>query len=300
MKAHQSKSFRTYLEDGQIVWDYSGNYHLKNTRSQPAETGIDWMWMLNQFSNGLVKLFVALKYLLLVLLWRPVRSQNLPWLKIGFLSVAAFFLLRSDFRYHISDRTQLKTSREFTSPKESKLSSWLAFDGLLRKPVDLDSKDNPFVPLPTDELTDRKAKEYILRYAKIAVVEMHKFGIPASVKMAQALIETGNGESALARKNNNHFGVKCFSNKCKKGHCSNFGDDHHKDFFRKYGSAWESWRAHSQMISTGKYKTLITKGNDYESWAHGLKKMGYATDKNYNTKLIETIEKYQLQLLDDL
>ena len=63
---------------------------------------------------------------------------------------------------------------------------------------------------------------------------MDKFGIPASITLAQGLLESNNGESRLTTKNNNHFGIKCFSRKCKKGHCSNFSDDSHKDFFRKY------------------------------------------------------------------
>ena len=130
------------------------------------------------------------------------------------------------------------------------------------------------------------------------VTEMKKFGIPASVKMAQGLLESNAGTSKLATKNNNHFGIKCFSKSCGKGHCSNFHDDHHKDFFRIYKSAWESWRSHSKMIVSGRYKALLKHGNDYKAWAQDLKELGYATDSRYTEKLVETIEKYQLYHLD--
>ncbi|MCB0619480.1 MAG: glucosaminidase domain-containing protein, partial [Saprospiraceae bacterium] len=73
---------------------------------------------------------------------------------------------------------------------------------------------------------------------------------------------------------------------------------HHKDFFRIYDSAWESWRAHSEMLATGRYKELLKNKNDYRAWAKGLKSLGYATDPNYERKLVETIEKYHLQVLD--
>ena len=127
---------------------------------------------------------------------------------------------------------------------------------------------------------------------------MRKFGVPASISLAQGLIESRAGSSKLAKTNNNHFGMKCFSRKCKKGHCSNFTDDTHKDFFRIFDNAWDSWRAHSQMISTGRYAKLKKYGHDYRKWANGLKSVGYATDRNYAEKLIGVIEKYNLNRFD--
>lgn len=153
-------------------------------------------------------------------------------------------------------------------------------------------------PTPTANLRQKKAEAYIRRYAKVAIAEHKKFGIPASIKMAQALVESRAGESMLAQKNHNHFGLKCFSKKCKSGHCTNLTDDSHKDFFRNYHSAWESWRAHSQLLSTKRYKPLHKYGDDYKAWAKGLKKIGYATDKDYDKKLIDIIETYQLYRLD--
>ncbi|MCH2046825.1 MAG: glucosaminidase domain-containing protein, partial [Saprospiraceae bacterium] len=148
-----------------------------------------------------------------------------------------------------------------------------------------------------DEATIR-AKSYIRRFHKLAISEMKKFGVPASIKMAQALLESSSGNSKLALQNNNHFGIKCFSKNCKPGHCTNLHDDHHKDFFRKYDNAWHSWRAHSRLLSSDKYNSLKSLGKDYKKWAKHLKVKGYATDPAYPEKLINLIEKYQLNLLD--
>lgn len=146
----------------------------------------------------------------------------------------------------------------------------------------------------------KKQLAYVSRFADVAQAEMKKYGIPASIKLAQGLIETNAGASRLSTKNNNHFGMKCFSRKCKKGHCSNFTDDSHKDFFRVYKSAWSSYRSHSQMlVSNKRYKKLFKLAPaDYRGWAKGLYKAGYATDKKYAEKLIRIIEELGLQKYD--
>lgn len=143
-------------------------------------------------------------------------------------------------------------------------------------------------------------QSYIDRFHKVAVQEQAKFGIPASIKLAQGIVESGNGSSRLAANHNNHFGMKCFSKKCGPGHCVNFKDDSHKDFFVSYSTAWESWRAHSRLLSSSHYSDLKKLGNDYKAWAKGLKKKGYATAKDYDTKLIKVIEDYRLHEFDHL
>lgn len=139
---------------------------------------------------------------------------------------------------------------------------------------------------------------YIKRFSKVAISEMQKYGVPASISLAQGLIESRAGTSKLAVSNNNHFGIKCFSRRCKKGHCSNFTDDTHKDFFRKFAAPWDSWRHHSVMLSKGRYKPLHKYGRDYRKWAIGLKRLGYATDPKYDITLIGIIENYELWKYD--
>jgi len=144
-------------------------------------------------------------------------------------------------------------------------------------------------------------EDYVTRFGAVAVAEMKKYGIPASITLAQGLLESDAGTSRLAKQNNNHFGMKCFSKNCVKGHCSNFNDDHHKDFFRSYSNSWESYRAHSLLLQGNRYKSLKNFGTkNYKDWAHGLKKAGYATDKNYAPKLIKIIEEMKLYEFDKL
>lgn len=151
-----------------------------------------------------------------------------------------------------------------------------------------------------DSQEARRDADYILRFQKVAIAEHRKYGIPASIKMAQALLESNAGTSRMAKDINNHFGMKCHARSCEKGHCKNYHDDSHKDFFRAFDSAWASWRAHSVLLSGERYNHLPAKcGNDYKCWAKGLKEAGYATDRNYATKLIKRIEQYNLQILDD-
>ncbi len=145
----------------------------------------------------------------------------------------------------------------------------------------------------------KKCRDYIERFSPIAVEEMKKYGVPASITLAQGLLESNVGDSKLAVRNNNHFGIKCFSTNCVKGHCSNYTDDSHKDFFRVYKSDRESYRAHSTFLQRPRYKHLKKYGSkNYEKWAHGLKKAGYATDKKYAYKLIDIVKKLNLDRFD--
>ena len=128
--------------------------------------------------------------------------------------------------------------------------------------------------------------------------EMKTYGIPASITLAQGLIETNAGDSKLASESNNHFGIKCRS-KCRGCTCRNYSDDDIYDMFRVFDTAWESFREHSKLLQIDRYKKLKKYGTkDYKSWATGLKKAGYATDKNYDVKLIQLIEELDLWQFD--
>ncbi len=157
---------------------------------------------------------------------------------------------------------------------------------------------NDAAPVSSKYMNAALVNEYVSQYGNIAITEMQKFGVPASISLAQGLIESRAGTSKLAKRNQNHFGIKCFSRHCKKGHCTNFTDDSHKDFFRAFKNPWESWREHSRMISTGRYAKLKHHGRDYRKWAYGLKSLGYATDRTYAEKLIGIIEEYELYKYD--
>ena len=151
--------------------------------------------------------------------------------------------------------------------------------------------------------------DYILRYQKIAVAEMHRTGIPASITLAQGLLESNWGRSDLAVKSNNHFGIKCgndWENDTHYRHDDEFDQDGRRkeSCFRVYDSPEESFYDHSQFLTdprkTDRYGFLFGyASNDYLSWAHGLSKAGYATDPKYPEKLISIIEKYDLSAYDE-
>lgn len=147
---------------------------------------------------------------------------------------------------------------------------------------------------------EEEVQAFVTRFHIVAQTEQQKFGIPASISLAQGLLESDAGTSRLAQKAKNFFGIKCFGKKCSKGHCINAHDDSHKDFFRKYPSAWESWRAHSLLLVNGdRYNRLFRLDQrDYKSWAYGLQRAGYATSKTYGEKLVSIIETFDLHKYD--
>ena len=145
---------------------------------------------------------------------------------------------------------------------------------------------------------DQKIKNYIKKYSKIAGDEMKKYRIPASITLAQGILESGIGEGRLAVIGNNHFGIKC--HKKWKGKKMYHDDDKKGECFRVYKSPELSYRDHSIFLSTrSRYDFLFDlKRTNYKSWAKGLKKAGYATDPKYPKKLISLIERYRLDRFD--
>ncbi len=145
---------------------------------------------------------------------------------------------------------------------------------------------------------------YIDRYGILAVMEMERTGIPASIKMAQAILESNAGRSDLARHANNHFGIKCGSRWSGKGYKKKDDDRHRgrlvKSCFRRYQEAEDSFIDHSEFLTgNARYSDLFKlRPDDYKGWARGLKRAGYATSSSYHRKLIALIEAYDLQKLD--
>ncbi len=138
---------------------------------------------------------------------------------------------------------------------------------------------------------------YIETFKAIAITEMNKYGIPASITLAQGILESGSGSSDLAKYANNHFGIKCTSD--WKGKAYYKDDDQKDDCFRVYKDPQESYKDHSQFLKRKRYAGLFELDkNDYRNWAIGLKNAGYATNPRYPDLLINIIEKYKLNLYD--
>ena len=142
-------------------------------------------------------------------------------------------------------------------------------------------------------------EDYVKFYSTIAMDEMMQFGIPASITLAQGILESGSGKGRLAVEANNHFGIKCHDWNGKKIY---HDDDKEQECFRKYDNPEYSFRDHSLFLTNrSRYSFLFDlKKDEYKKWAKGLKKAGYATDPRYAQKLIDLIERYELYKFDNI
>ena len=152
----------------------------------------------------------------------------------------------------------------------------------------------------TGRRLNRNTLNYIRKWAPLAVREMHKYKIPASITLAQGILESGSGKSQLASKSKNHFGIKCHTG--WKGGRVYHDDDARGECFRKYQFVESSYEDHSKFLTQRRrYAFLFSYGSkNYKKWAKGLKKAGYATDPKYPRKLISLIENYELYKFDNV
>jgi flagellum-specific peptidoglycan hydrolase FlgJ len=174
---------------------------------------------------------------------------------------------------------------------------------VVEKTIESPEEDDGLYPLPEDtgrfqRFEIASISQYINEFAEIAQFEMKAFGIPASITLAQGMLESGFGKGELAAKTNNHFGIKCHTG--WKGDFDYHDDDEKGECFRKYNHPMYSYRDHSHFLtSRSRYAFLFDlKPYDYKKWARGLSKAGYATDRRYSQKLINIIEKYELYRYD--
>lgn len=153
----------------------------------------------------------------------------------------------------------------------------------------------------TEAFSQRKNpsfEKYIKQYSNLAIQHQKKYGIPSSITLAQGLFESGAGQSELARKSNNHFGIKCHSD--WRGERVTHDDDLRGECFRKYKQPEDSYEDHARFLTDRpRYAPLFELNiKDYKGWAKGLQKCGYATDRAYANKLIKVIEDYELYRFD--
>ncbi len=216
------------------------------------------------------------------------RQLTSPWTKLGVLLALAVLVTRKELSFTLSinggDLFGLRETSVFTDFGGSGSGATL---------VSLGGSHRNWTAHELEQFA------YVGRYRDIAVRQMKEEGIPASITLAQGLLESGTGQSTLATRNNNHFGLKCFSKSCSAGHCSNHSDDHHKDFFLIFPDAEASYLAHAKLLRKDRYRKLFRLDRtDYRGWARGLSAAGYATDPKYADKLIRMIETLELYRLD--
>lgn len=173
----------------------------------------------------------------------------------------------------------------------------------IKKRVPLPKKDSTSEVITSTSrtvVTSDLINGYIFHYKDIAMSNMKNFGIPASIILAQGILESGAGQGKLAATANNHFGIKCYTD--WKGETTLHDDDASQECFRKYNNPEESYQDHAAILSKrSRYASLfqLPKG-DYKAWAKGLKAAGYATDPLYPEKLINYIERYHLDQYDNV
>lgn len=156
-----------------------------------------------------------------------------------------------------------------------------------------------FISFAQDDVKPKlTVEQYIEKYSALAVEEMYRSHIPASITLAQGILESGNGNSRLATQANNHFGIKCKNT--WTGQTLYEDDDAPQECFRKYDAAIDSYRDHSDFLMNGKRYAFLfdLDSKDYKAWAFGLKKAGYATNPQYPELIISFIEKHHLNKYD--
>ena len=172
---------------------------------------------------------------------------------------------------------------------------------VVKKPTarNKDANSEPTQTANSIKLTGSPVEQYIQLYGPIAQNEMRLYGIPASITLAQGILESGSGKGRLSVEANNHFGIKCHEWTGAKIY---HDDDASQECFRKYNDARYSFRDHSLFLKERKryYKLFELKEDDYKGWARGLRAAGYATDRKYPDKLISLIERYNLYEYDDV
>lgn len=207
-----------------------------------------------------------------------------------FLKIIRLFFIAVLLLSSCKSKKKVVSSKNNTKPKT---------ETVVKKKEISNTPPTKIKPAPKKASYSEIVAIYIENYSQIAKEEMAQYGIPASITLAQGILESGAGRSELSRKSNNHFGIKC--HKGWTGGRVYHDDDELQECFRKYKDPKYSFRDHSLFLTQrSRYEGLFSyKKDDYKSWAKGLRKAGYATDPKYPQKLINIVEKYKLYAYDE-
>lgn len=232
---------------------------------------------------GIAKVIMAIRAGFFKLTGGIFSGVKIPWFKVIIIGLVTYILTQKDIMINFNLNAPIESVSALSTQEALNVSSNSA-------------NQNANIPVSTTALDVVAVREYIRRFDEVAKVEMEKFKIPASIKMAQAILESEAGQSQFAKQFNNHFNIRCHTDAasayqtCKE---TNFGS------FQKFSSAWEGWRAHSTLLSGDKFKSLFSIEMDYKKWATQLQDLGYNQDENYGQQLIAVIEQFNLTKLDE-
>ena len=252
--------------------------------SDPAQAVINWQALWARILLGGKRVWVATRYL-----WGK-RSASLQagsgmsfdpvvwrrrwqWAQVGIVAFGIYYVTQRDINFSI--HLKAPTGSEILSDKapgtatdKFSLAQAVSFGGHERKATSAAA-----ATLPSDGV-----QGYINRFQRVALTESEKFGIPAAIKMAQAILESQAGQAVAAQQSNNHFGAAMGS--------------------QNFESAWANWRAHSLLLRE-EYSQLFSLGEDIRSWAEGLERVGYSQDAQYAERLLQIISQYKLNEMAD-
>jgi flagellum-specific peptidoglycan hydrolase FlgJ len=200
------------------------------------------------------------------------KKWSFPLFKVAAVLVLFFYVMQRDIQFSIHMKAPLGQSSAFSSNVWGTAAETMGFA------QSVSFSANPAASKQEPSLNAPQVEDYLERFANLAQTEMKKFGIPASIKMAQAILESNAGQSLAARTDNNHFGAPLAG--------------------QPYESAWRNWREHSLLLMN-KFPHLQDLGTDYRAWARGLQKAAYSDSPNYANQLLEIIDHFHLEQLDD-
>jgi len=278
MRANQDKKYQIKAKKQQKPRLQFSNRKMQTAHDIQEILSLSLEELYQRIMAGIQRLVIAIKYRFYQYTAGFFDRVKLPWFKLGLAALAIFIVTKKDIQFSINMQAPLggiaeENNEEGNGVEEMSLIKTVSMN-------DFTPANSSPVPKPTlpniDDLNEKRVQAYINRFSKVAATEMEKFGVPASVKMAQALLESRAGEHPDTRQSNNHFGAPMSET--------------------IYNSAWENWRAHSIFVASEYAQDSWEY--DYKKWARGLEKAGYNSAKGYATKLIEVIDHYQLYQMD--
>lgn len=230
-----------------------------------------------RFFSGLYKWYVAVKYQTFRASGGILGRGRFPWVKLSLLILALILLFKKDLQFTLNLGQLKKQAQVDEAPPYTPKVGELGIASQLAPPRNQREVRKPKTAAALRDLRESDVQAYVDRFAEVAQMEMKKFGIPASIKLAQGIAESWAGTHPVAAQGNNHFGKPMQ----KMG----------------YNTAWENWRAHSVLLQQN-YPELFELPLDYQQWAKGLQKAGYSDERGYARKLIDIVETYDLNTLD--
>ncbi len=239
--------------------------------------------ILYKLFMGIKRIFVALKYQVFKNTQQEFSGSvasigigkfKVPWVKLVLIGIVIFLFTQKDFQFSFNMKAPLSNSTSKTASLQGNGDAQQMNVAQTISLLDRKKSRSSSAKTATPPFNDQTVESYIKRFRKVALMEMKKFGIPASIKMAWGILETQGG---MERADNNHFGA------LMEG--------------QPFTTAWENWRLHSVMLQSN-YSGLFHSGDDYKSWVKALDKADVSSDRNFDKKMLNLIERYQLFLLD--